>query len=79
MDFLKGPFTASFSFIFVFYKQLLLNMFNKSCWWQDSNTGPLVSEATTLPIVPQSIDYFCHGNRQLKVYQESVRFICKLV
>ena len=30
-------------------------MFNKSCWWLDSNPGPLVLEATTLPTVPQPL------------------------
>ena len=30
-------------------------MFNKFCWWLDSNRGPLVSEATALPTEPQPL------------------------
>ena len=30
-------------------------MFNKSCQWLDSNLGPLISEATALSTVPQSL------------------------
>ena len=35
-----------------FYKQLTVIMFNKSWRWLDSNSGSLVSEATTLPTAP---------------------------
>ena len=44
-----------FYFFCLFYKQLTVNMFNKSCRWMDSNKGPLVSEATTLSTVPQTL------------------------
>ena len=44
-----------FYFFCLFYKQLTVNMFNKSCRWMDSNPGPLVSEATTLSTVPQPL------------------------
>ena len=37
----------------LFYKQLPLNLFNKTYQWRDSNPGPLVSEATTLSTAPQ--------------------------
>ena len=30
-------------------------MFNKSCRWLDSNSGPLVSEVTALPTAPQPL------------------------
>ena len=30
-----------------------VNMFSKNCRWPDSNPGPLVLEATTLPTAPQ--------------------------
>ena len=42
-----------FFYLRLFYKQLTVNMFNKSCRWLDSNQSPLVSEATALPSMPQ--------------------------
>ena len=53
--FLNGPFPASFSLFRLFYKQLTVYSFNKSCRWLDSNPGPLVAEATALPTVPQQL------------------------
>ena len=45
----KGAVRGLFFFNFrLFYKQLIVNKFNKSCRWLDSNPGPLVSEATAL-------------------------------
>ena len=52
---LNGPFPASFSFICLFYQQLIVNIFNKSCRWLDSNPGPLVWEAIALSSVPQPL------------------------
>ena len=56
--FLKMAHSRPFFFIFVrlFYKQLTGNIGSKkSCRWLDSNCGPLVSEATTLPTEPQPL------------------------
>ena len=48
----KWAICGLFFFYFrLFYKQLAINMFYKSCQWLDSNPGPLVSEATALPTV----------------------------
>ena len=58
--FLNGPFPASFFFIFVFSIQLTLDskqMFNKFCWWLDSNRGPLALQATALPTEPQPLPF----------------------
>ena len=61
-----GPFPASFFFIFVFSTELFNTVYrNKICRWLDSNRGSLVSEATALPIEPQSLSknyfsYFIH-------------------
>ena len=55
--FLKsGPFPASFSFIFVFSIQLIINKCSiKFCRWLESNHGPLVLKATALPTAPQPL------------------------
>ena len=57
--FLKsGPFPASFSFIFVFSIQLIINKCSiKFCRWLESNRGPLVLKATTLPTAPQPLTW----------------------
>ena len=59
-SFLKsGPFPASFSFIFVFSIQLIINKCSiKFCRWLESNRGPLVLKATALPTAPQPLPYF---------------------
>ena len=50
--FSNGPFLA----IFVFSKHLTVyNVQFKFCWWLDSNRGPLLSEATTLPTEPKQL------------------------
>ena len=41
-------------------------MFNKSYRWLDSNSGPLVSEATTLPTAPQPLPKAEHSYATLK-------------
>ena len=51
-SFENWPFTASFC---LFYKQLTVKMFNKSCQRLDLNRGPLVLEANTLPTGPQPL------------------------
>ena len=51
--FLSGHFSASFFFIFVFSKQLIVNVQYKFSQWLNSNQGPLESEATALPTDPQ--------------------------
>ena len=43
--FLNWPCPASFLYFRLFYEQLTVNMFNKSCRWLDSNRVPVVSEA----------------------------------
>ena len=35
------------------WKEDILRQNKKNCWWQDSNTDPLVLEASTLPTVPE--------------------------
>ena len=44
-----------FLYFRIFYKQLTVNMFIKSCRWSDSNPAPLVSEATALSTAPQPL------------------------
>ena len=44
-----------FLYFRLFYKQITVNMFNKSSRWLDSNPGPLVLEANTLSTVPQPL------------------------
>ena len=54
--FKSGPFPASFLFIFVFSIQLIINKCSiKFCRWLESNRGPLVLKATTLPTEPQPL------------------------
>ena len=48
-----------FLYFRLFDKQLTINMFNKSCQVQDSNPGPLESEATALSTVPQALPKLC--------------------
>ena len=49
----KWAIRGLFFFYFrLFYKQLTVNMFNKSCRWLDSNPGPLILEATALSTAP---------------------------
>ena len=47
------PFSASFSFIFVFFTSGWWTLQTNLCRRLDSNHGSLVSEATTLPTVLQ--------------------------
>ena len=49
----NGPIPASFSLISSLLQTV--HMFNKSCRWQDSNPGTLVSEVTTLSNVQQPL------------------------
>ena len=63
MFLLNGPFPA----------QLTVNMFNKSCRWQDSSPGRLVSEATVLLTVP-----LLHSHALWLVKFEP-RFLCTLM
>ena len=43
-------------------------MFNKSCWWLDSNPGPLVSEATALPTAPQPLPKLSCFNLKINLF-----------
>ena len=52
---INGPIPASFFFIFVFSVQLIVKSWLKFCRWLDSNSGPLVLEATALPTEPQPL------------------------
>ena len=53
------PLFGLFSSFLQFSQQLTVNMFVvKFCSWLDSNRGPLVLEATTLPTKPQSSDLY---------------------
>ena len=52
----NGPYPTSFFFIFLVSIQLTVtNVQYKFSLWLDSNPGPLVSEATTLSIVPTQL------------------------
>ena len=42
-------------FLFSFFFLQPTNVLYKNCWWLYSNAGPLVSEAITLPSVPQPL------------------------
>ena len=54
--FKKWAIPCLFFFIFVFYIQLRVNNVQyKFCRWLDLNHGPLVLEATALPIEPQPL------------------------
>ena len=56
---LKWAITSLFFFYFcLFYKQLTMSRFNKSCRWLDSSRGPLVLEATAMPTEPQPLPNF---------------------
>ena len=73
----NGSVPASFSFIFVFfYKQLTVNKINKSCRWLDSNTGPLVLEATALPTAPNHSEIVTLGNQPIPVLRELILKVC---
>ena len=48
LAFFNGPFTAPFSFIFVFSLQLIQIKTIWVCWWRDSNRGSQVAETTSL-------------------------------
>ena len=50
--FFHRPFPASFSFIFDFSIQFIVN---KIYWWLDSNCGSQVLETTYLPSDPQPV------------------------
>ena len=53
---LNGPFSASFLYFRLFLTDDSKQIFYiKVCRWLDSNCGPLVSEATVLPIEPQPL------------------------
>ena len=42
-------------------------MFNKSCRWLDSNSGPLVLEATALPTAPQPLPNYSLSPRNFSL------------
>ena len=48
-------FKWEFIYFRLFYKQLAVNVFNKSCRGLDSNPSPFKSQATTLSTVPQPL------------------------
>ena len=50
-----GPFPAAFFIIFVFSKQLTVNIQYIFCQWLDSNRRPLELEETDLPTEPQPL------------------------
>ena len=47
-----------FLYFRLFYKQITVNIFNKSCRWLDSNPGPLVLKATALSADQQQLPLF---------------------
>ena len=54
-SFKMGHSLTLFLYFRLSYKQLTVNMFNKSCRWLDSDPGHLVSEATELSTEPQPL------------------------
>ena len=55
-------------------------MFNKSCRWLDSNPGPLVSEATALPTMPQPLSKVKEkgeNKRKKELPGKNVRYIAR--
>ena len=77
--FLNGPFPAPFTLFSSFLQTVNRKYwFNKSCWWLDSNGGPLVTEATALPTEPQPLPYhfmFVSGSSVLLSFLSRPTFI----
>ena len=63
-----------FLYFRLFYKLLIVNMFNKSCLWLDSNPGPLESKATATT-VPQPLPWllFKETRTNIKFYNFLVK------
>ena len=49
----NGPFPSYFVLFSSFLQTVSSKLFNKSCRWQETNPGPLVSEVTALSTVSQ--------------------------
>ena len=54
---------------------MLINFVLNKLWqWLDSNPGPLVSEATTLPTVPHSLPYYLYDILDTKLPRNRLNF-----
>ena len=77
--FKNGPFSASFLYFRLFYIQIRINFFNKSCRYLDSNPGPLLSKLTALSFVPQLLPgfwfFYSFYSINLQIYQSIYIFL----